>query len=252
MPSRIASLILLVLVVFSTSACMGDDDSDDDAGNGASASPDTELTAEDILVAASETWADTSSAHFTLEIDGDAYLDSDESIRLISADGDIKRPGSVIAKASVDAEITVVEISLAAVDGEIFITNLLSGNWERAPEDFSYDPSVLFSDTDGIGPIMTDLQDPKLEGTEEVNGVSAHKITGTVTADRVEDITAGTIEGEAIEVTLWTGVEDAKLLRVVLTEPEGVRESPATWTLDMTEHNKEIEIEAPVVPTRTS
>ena len=250
MPRRFVSMILLFMLVVTMAACMGDDDDGDD--DDSAASPTAEISADQVLEAGREAWADTESAHFVLEVDGDAYLDDEETIKLVSGEGDIKRPGSVAANATVDAQISVVDISLVAVDGEIFITNLLSGNWERAPEDFSYDPSVLFSDTDGIGPIMTDLQSPELAGTEDVNGQSAHRVTGTVAAERVEDITAGTIAGEDIEVTLWTGVEDAKLLRVVLTEPEGVRESPATWTLNMTEHDKEIEIEAPLVPTRTS
>jgi lipoprotein LprG len=248
MPRRILSLILPVLLVFTMAACMGDDDGDDE---NTAASPVADVTAEDVLAAGREAWAETESAHFVLDIEGDAYLDEDETLKLVSAEGDIKRPGSVAAAATVDAQISVVDISLVAVDGEIFITNLLSGNWERAPDDFSYDPSVLFSDTEGIGPIMTDLQNPEVEGTEDVNGQSAYRVTGTVPADRVAEITAGTIAGDEIEVTLWTGVEDAKLLRVVLTEPEGIRESPATWTLNLTEHGKEIEIEAPVVPTRT-
>jgi lipoprotein LprG len=242
-------MILLIALLFTTVACMGDDDDDgDDSG----ASPVSDVSADDVLASASDAWAETESAHFTLDVEGDAYLDSDETIKLVGADGDIKRPGSVAAKASVDAQISVIDISMVAVDGEIFITNLLSGNWERAPDDFSYDPSVLFSDTDGVGPIMTELQNAEVEGTEDVNGQSAYRVTGTVSADRVEAITAGTIEGDEIEVTLWIGVDDAKLLRVVLTEPEGVRESPATWTLNLTEHNKEIEIEAPPIATRTS
>jgi lipoprotein LprG len=249
MPRRFVALILLFLLIFPTVACMGDDD--DDNGDD-DASPVADVTVDEVLAAGRDTWAETQSAHFTLDVDGDAFLDEDETIKLVSAEGDIKRPGSVAATASVDAKISVVDISLVAVNGEIFITNLLSGNWEHAPDDFTYDPSVLFSDTDGIGPIMTDLKEPELDGTDDINGQSAYKVTGTVTADRVEAITAGTIDGDEIDVTIWTGVEDAKLLRVVLTEPEGVRESPATWTLDMTEHNKEIEIEAPPVPTRTS
>ncbi|MEX2314243.1 MAG: LppX_LprAFG lipoprotein [Thermomicrobiales bacterium] len=253
MPQRFVSFILLFLLAFGVAACLGDDDdSDDDNENGDSgASPVTEMTAEETLEAARETWAATNSAHFTLEVEGDAFLDDDEQIRLVSAEGDIKRPGSVRASAQVDAQISVIDISLVAVDGEIFITNLLSGNWENAPDDFTYDPSVMFSDTDGIGPIMTDLQNPELDGTEDVDGQQARKVTGVVAADRVADITAGSIQGEEIKVTLWTAVEGARLLRVVLTEPDGVRDSPATWTLGLTDHDKEIEIDAPPAPTRT-
>src|SRR5688572_5513766 len=149
MPRRFRSMILLVLVVFTMTACMGDDDDGDDSDAGAS--PVSEMTAEDVLEAARGAWDETESAHFALEIEGDAYLDEDETIKLLSAEGDIKRPGSVSASATVDAQISVLDISLVAVDGEIYITNLLSGNWEKAPDDFSYDPSVLFSDSDGIG-----------------------------------------------------------------------------------------------------
>jgi lipoprotein LprG len=247
MPRPFLTMILLVALVFTTAACMGDDDDD-----GGSSSPASDVSADEVLATASDAWAETETAHFTLEVDGDAYLDSDETIKLVSAEGDIKRPGSVKATATVDAQISVIDISLVAVDREIFITNLLTGNWERAPEDFSYDPSVLFSDTDGIGPIMTDLQNAEVEDTEDVNGRSAYRVNGTVTADRVEEITAGTIEGEEIEVTLWTAVDDGTLLRVVLTEPEGVRESPATWTLNLTDHGEDVEIDAPDVASRTS
>jgi lipoprotein LprG len=249
MPRRILSMILLFLLIFTMAACMGDDDNGDD--DDAAASPAGDVTPEQVLQDARDAWDATETAHFSLEVDGDAYLDEDETIKLVSAEGDIKRPGSVKAAAKVDAQISVVDINLVAVDGEIFITNLLSGNWEKAPEDFSYDPSMLFSDTDGIGPIMTDLENPALDGTEDVNGQSARRVTGTVAADRVAEITAGTIAGDDIDVTLWIGVEDAKLLRVELTEPEGVRESPATWTLNLTDHGEDVEIEAPAIATRT-
>jgi len=245
MPRRFLSMILLFALGFTLTACMGDDDDDDGA-----ASPASDVSAEEVLESARTAWDETETAHFVLDVDGDAYLDEDETIKLDSAEGDIKRPGAVKATASVDAQISVVDISLVAVDGEIFITNILSGNWERAPEDFSYDPSVLFSDSDGIGPIMTDLQDPVVNGSESVDGQSAHRVTGTVSADRVEDITAGTIEGDDIDVTLWISEEDSRLLRVVLTEPEGVRDSPATWTLNLTDHNDDVEIDVPTLQSR--
>lgn len=249
MPRRVATLILLFLLVMTTTACLGGDDDD---SSDASASPTREVTVDQVLEAGRKAWADTQSARFTLDINGDAYLDENQTVKLISAEGDIKRPGSVAATARIDAQISVIDVSLVAVDGQIFITNFLSGNWEKAPDDFTYDPSILFSDTDGIGPIMTDLQNPQLDGTEDINGRQAYKVNGTIAADRVAKITAGTIAGQEINVTLWTSVDDAKLLRVVLTEPEGVRESPATWTLNLSDHGKEIEIEAPPVPTRTS
>jgi lipoprotein LprG len=233
------SLLVLLLVPTLLLGCMGGGDDDGDNGDARSA--------EQVLEAAREQWANTESAHFTLEVEGEAYLDADETIRLRSAEGDILRPDSMEASARIDVSVLVVDISLVAVGGEIYMTNFVSGRWERAPGDFRYDPSILFSDTDGIGPVLTELQDPQLGGTEQIDGQQTRMITGTVVADTVSEITAGAIQGESIPVTVWIGSEDNLIYRVVLTEPEGVREVPATWTLSLSNHNAPVTIEPPAV-----
>ena len=73
MPRRFLTMILMFVLVFTTAAGMGDDDNGDD--DDASASPAGDLTPEQVLENASGAWAETESAHFTLAVDGDAYLD---------------------------------------------------------------------------------------------------------------------------------------------------------------------------------
>jgi hypothetical protein len=233
----------IILLVTLLAACRG---GGDDGAPSADATP-TPITAEDVLSSARDAWSETQSAHFTLAVEGEAFLDSDETIKLRSAEGDILRPDSVQATASIDVSVLVVDISLVAIGGEIYMTNFVSGRWERAPSDFSYDPSVLFSDSDGIGPILTELDDPALGANEQIEGRETRVVTGTVDAETVEEITSGAIQGEDIPVTLWIGVEDSFIYRVVLTEPEGVREIPATWTLTLSNHNAPVTIEPPPV-----
>jgi lipoprotein LprG len=244
----IVSLIVALMLSASAVACMGDDD-DDDSGD-AAASPEaspTPVTAQTVLQAASQRWAELNSAHFVLAVEGDAFLDDDETLKLRSAEGDVKRPDSASATAKIEAMAIVVDVSLIGVGGTVYMTNLLSGEWEEAPQDFSYDPSVLFDDNEGIGAVLTGLHNPQLDGEDNVNGKSAYKVTGTVDAAAVEAITAGSILGEAIDITVWIGKDPADILKVTLTEPEGIREAPATWTLQLTEHNKEVTIEAPEI-----
>ncbi|HUG14021.1 MAG TPA: LppX_LprAFG lipoprotein [Thermomicrobiales bacterium] len=230
------ALLIVPLLAVILAGCIRDSDPSEE-----------EPTVEEVLRGAREQWDSTESAHFVLEVDGDAYLDSAESIRLRSADGDILRPESVSASARISVALLTLDMSLIAVGGEMFMTNFVSGRWERAPDDFSYDPSILFSDTSGIGPVLEALENSTLDGSERVGSVATHMVSGTVDESDVSDITAGAIEGEDIRVTVWIGVDTAHIYRVTLAEPEGVRDEPATWTLDLNDHGAPVTIEPPPV-----
>jgi hypothetical protein len=239
---RLVPIILLLITALTISGCMGGDDDDADPEETSEA-----VTAQAVLESARTAWAETNSAHFALDVEGDAFLDNAETIKLVSAEGDILRPDSVEATAELDVSVLVTDVSIIAVGGDMYMTNFVSGRWESAPDDFNYDPSVLFSETDGIGPILTELQSPELAGTEEVGGAEARRVNGTVTAETVEEITAGSIIGDSIAVSIWVGVDDARMLKVELVEPPEARENPATWTLLLSDHNKDVTIEVPPI-----
>jgi hypothetical protein len=232
------ALLLTALVAGVFTGCLGDQDDD---------SRDATPTADAVLRDARQQWDDTETAHFALAVEGEAYLDSEQSIRLRSAEGEILRPDSVRASARISVMLLTLDMSMIAVGGEMYMTNFVSGRWERAPDDFSYDPSILFSDTSGIGPVITSLENPVVSGNERIGGNDTRLVSGTVDAATVRDITAGAIQGENIQVTMWIGVETNDIYRVTLSEPEGVRDEPATWTLELSEHNAPVTIEPPQV-----
>ncbi len=241
-PFRLLCLLMIAMLVL-VAGCRNGDDEPDDASS-AGASP-TVLTAESVLAAAGDRWSSTDSAHFKLAVDGDAYIDTAESIKLLGAEGDIERPNAVKADAKVDIQITQANVSLIAIGDEAWMTNFISGNWEPAPADFSYNPSILFDDEDGIQPILAGLESPELLEAESVDGRDARKVTGTVSEDTVDRITSGSIQGDAIDVTLWVDSETNDLIRVSLKEPEGVREKPVEWTLDLSKQGEAVDIQPP-------
>jgi hypothetical protein len=204
------------------------------------------ITGESVLSGASEQWSETESVHFLLDAQGDTFLDADGNIRLISAEGDLARPDAVEATARVDVAVATVPVELIVIGEDAYLTNFISGNWERAPDDFEYNPALLFSDTDGLGPIMEDIQDPELDGTESVDGRNAHRVTGVVTEEQINDITAGSIEGENIDVTLWIAEDNFEVLRLVISAPPIEDTGETTWDLTFTDHNADVEIEAPI------
>lgn len=233
-------VIILLLTLLVVAGCDGGKDKDSQSG----ASP-TVLTAESLLGAAGDRWATTDTAHFKLNVTGDAFIDSAESIKLLSAEGEIKRPNAVKADARVDIQITQANVSLIAIGDKAWMTNFITGKWEPAPEDFSYNPSVLFDDQNGIKPILAKLETPELQGEESINGRDTRRVIGTVDEQTVDTVTSGSIQGDSIDVTLWIDTSTNDLIRVSLKEPEGVRDNPVEWILDLSKQGEAVDIQPP-------
>lgn len=201
-----------------------------------------------VLADASERLADVQSLHFMLDIEGETYIDDGNTIRLLSAEGDLARPDKVVVEFRINVLNTAdVSIRMVTIGEQSWTTDLITGNWGDAPPEFGYDPSVLYDNQDGLGPVMGKLDNPELTGTEEVDGREAHVITGTVEADVIEPLTAGTMAGDDVAITLWIDIETSDLLRVVVVEPENPdKDESATWTMTLSNFDEEVTIEPPI------
>ncbi len=200
-----------------------------------------------ILEAASLTLSDVQSLHFTLDVDGETLIDDSGAIRLESAEGDMARPDKV----AVEFRVSIfgagsVSIKMITIGDESWTTDLITGNWGDAPPEFGYNPSVLYDNQDGLGPVMGKLENPTIDGSEKVDGREAHVITGTVAPAVISRLTADTMGGEQVSVKLWIDQETSDILRVVLEEDDsGDKDEPATWTLNLSNFNNEVTIEPP-------
>lgn len=238
--------LILLLPVLAGCSLWEDDEDDNSAIDGSSAPTAEPVTGETVLRDASARWSETESVHFVLDTEGDTFLDSDGNIRLVSAEGDLARPDLVEATARVSVAVATVNVELIVIGDDAYMTNFISGNWERAPDDFSYNPALLFSDSDGLGPIMENIQDPVLAGPEAVDGREAHRVTGTVTGDQIDDITAGSIVGETIDVIVWIAEDNHEVLRLDISAPPTEDTGETRWDLTFTDHNADVDIEAPI------
>jgi lipoprotein LprG len=237
-PVRLLAVPMLALV-FMLSAVAGAIADD--------ASPAAGGEARDILDSASERLADTQTMQFELDVDGDSYIDDTNTMRIIAARGNLARPDKV----DVEFQINLlgaqnVTIRMITIGEEAWTTDLLTGKWGPAPQEFGYNPGVLFDNQNGLGPVAGRLQDPTIEGSETVGGRDAWKITGTVDETTIGPLTSGVIQGDEIRITIWVDKEHSNILRIEIEEPdiEG-KENPATWTMTLTGHDSDITIEAP-------
>jgi lipoprotein LprG len=238
--SRLFRFVALTCVVLLIVSCGGDSGSAvDDTGD---------IAVADVLDHASQRMAETESMRFDLRVDGVTYIDPNHTIQLASAKGTMARPGRV------DVEFKVrlfgagtVTIKMITVGDASWTTNLLTGNWETAPEEFGYNPSILYDNQDGLGPVMGKIDNPVLVGTESVNNRDAYHVKGTATEQVMDPLTANTMEGDQIGIELWIDGESWNLLRVVLREPESSpNQEPATWTMNLTDHDQQVSIEPPI------
>lgn len=219
----------------------------DDTGDTTATEEPVEASA--LLSQASEALADTNSLRFNLEIEGNTFIDDAETIRLLSARGDLVRPDKVDVEFQVELLGSQnVSIRMITIGEESWTTNLLSGAWEPSPEEFGYNPTVLFDNQEGLGPVAGRLQNPEVLGAETIGGRETWKVQGTVDNETISPLTSDTIDGDVITVTLWVDQETHNVLRLEVKEPEDSdKEDPATWTMTLTGHNQEFVIEPPDV-----
>ena len=200
-----------------------------------------------LLERASRRLAETESVHFELDVDGETFLDADGNIRLLEAEGDLQRPDRVRASFRVQVLRQNVTLQLITVGDRSWTTNLLTGEWEPAPVEFAYRPSVLFDNQAGIGPVMGRVEDVQQLDDEEVAGRTAYHLRASVAEEVIGPLTYETMVGSPVTVDLWIDRETDDLLRARLTEPPSAgRANPATWTLDLSDHGDQVTIEAPV------
>lgn len=214
------------------------------------------LTATEILTRASQQLAATQTVRFDLELDGDTYIDSLRTLKLIEAKGDLVRPDRVRTEFKVEAlGQATISIKLIIVAGQWWTSNIITGRWGPAPADFEYDPSVLFDNQGGIGPVMERVTDAQRLDDEKIVDRPVFHIQALVADDIIDDLTANTLEQKPIRVDLWIDRESYDLLRARLAESplDGNTDGddgddgddPAIWTLDLFDHGANISIDPP-------
>jgi hypothetical protein len=208
--------------------------------------PTATPTTESILTSASQRLAQTQTVRFTLDIDGETFIDDAESIQLLEAQGLLVRPDRVQTDFKIRVlDSVTVSTSLITVGDQTWSTDLITGQWGPAPIEFGYDPGILFDNQGGIGPVIDRIQNATRLPEEELRGRDSYRFRAEVTQEIVGPLTMNTLRGAPITVDLWIDVESLDLLRARLAEPGGGDHDPAIWTLDLEDHDADLTIDPP-------
>jgi hypothetical protein len=191
--------------------------------------------------------------HFSLAVDGDVYLDTLHSQKLKSADGDLIRPDKVSLTAKASVGPINAQLKFIQVGDQAYLTNILTGKWEKAPAGFAYDPRVVFDQTMGVSAILGNVRGWTLVGNEKVNGVDTQHVRGPVPVATVNALVSSSLRGDNVDVDIYVEPKNNDVVRFVLSEqPAAVAPGTvaARWTLDLSKQNDpSIKIDAPTLGT---
>lgn len=232
---RIALSGIALIILVGCGATSGDDEDQAD------------VNLDEVLSDASAQLAETESMYFTLEVEGDTLIDPAGTLRLLNAEGVLQRPDRVEVTFQVRALGTAtLSIRMITLGTDAWTTDPVTGNWITAPEEFGYNPAVLYDDQDGLGPVLDRIIDPEMEDTEEINGRECYRIVGTVDEDVIGPVTSNTMSGGDADLHVWIDVEDSRIHQVHLIENEAAEtEAPATWIMELSQHGEQVTIEPP-------
>lgn len=215
-----------------------------------SAGPPSDPQAQAVVDKARARFDQVNALHFTVGIEGDVYLDQLRTQKLKSADGDLVRPDKVSLTAKAQVGPVNAQLKFIQIGTDAYLTNILSGKWEKAPSGFAYDPRIVFDRDRGVSAILGKVQGWQPAAAEKINGADTQHVHAPVPTATVNDLVSSSLRGDTVDVDLYVEPKNSDVVRMVLTErPDAVvaGTTAARWTLDLSRQNDNIAINAPTI-----
>ncbi|MGB3733503.1 MAG: LppX_LprAFG lipoprotein [Ilumatobacter sp.] len=238
MTRRLGTRILLAATVLVVSACGG-------SGSSEPTEPTIPADAATIVEASARAMGATTSVRFELRREGaPVFIDEFEKLTLNSAIGEFTVPRSARALLEVGVEGGLTtELGAIALDDEVWLSNPITGNFETLPAGYDIDPSLFFDPKNGWQPLMENLSDVTMVGTEDRDGDSRYHIAATAPAEQVEVITARLVRDQDVAIDFWIQPVTGEVREAQFTaEFDG---GEVQWTLLLDDYGAEFDIQPP-------
>lgn len=223
--------VLLLVVLASCSSSSGDDGQSE------------VLDVDGVRDLAAAAMADVDSVLFAIELEGaDVFIDDEGLIGFRMAEGRFAAPSSADAVVSVTALGLATEVGAVAIDGEVWITNPLTGDWEAAPESLTFDPALLFDPTIGFSGLLSDGLSNAALVAPEPDPDGRYHITAEVDPVRVSALTGGLVD-DVDNVDLWVEATSGRLVEV--TFDVGLDTGGTSWRLLLSDYGADVTVTRP-------
>ncbi|MGA9596493.1 MAG: LppX_LprAFG lipoprotein [Acidimicrobiia bacterium] len=211
------------------------------------AAPATTLPPEPgpVLDAAAQAMGTIDYVRFKIERSGaPVYIDPLDTLNFKLAEGQFAAPSSADAVVTLAVGNINAQIGAIAINGQTWLTNPISGDWEEAPAGYEFDPATLFDPEEGWRPLLAEgLSDVVWIGAEDHNGAPRYHIRATADEDRVALILAGLIDKQPVELDMWIDPETGYVREAEL--PTVFEGQTTDWLIEFSEFGKPVEITPP-------
>ena len=134
----------------------------------------------------------------------------------VTLQADFQTPLASQGSVVIDIGFFKIEIKFITVDGDFYMTDPETGEWilgASASDFLPLNPSDFADAENFVGPdLLAESDRLTLEGTEEVDGIEAYRITASADSGSVAMLEG--LDGE-LDMTFWVGVEDGLLHRIM-------------------------------------
>ncbi len=199
-----------------------------------------------ILREAGGAMADLKTVRWTMtRAGGPAYLDATGTLNLTSASGDYAAPDAMRGTIRVQGPGINLELQTIAIGPEQWVTNPLSGRWEKLPPGWGFNPAILFDKAFGLEPLLReDVVSARIVDVGGEDGVSVAQIEAEVAGERVAALTAGLAQDASIAATIWIDLATRRITMLQFSSASPTGE-PSDWTITFAAFDAPLTIRPP-------
>ena len=189
----VVGVVAALLVV----SCGGGDDIDT-----------TDVDVDALLLASADRMEEETAFHFELELEN-GRIQIVRGINIEHAEGDIAGPDRLYFKVEARVGPLLAELEMISLPDEGWITNPLTGRWEREQIDLDQ----FFDPADGITATMRAISDAEVTGTQTIDGIETYRVEATVDSELLT-LFGSPQSGVALRLKAWIGVDDPLVHRI--------------------------------------
>jgi lipoprotein LprA len=170
------------------------------------------------------------------------------NLAVTKLDGDVSSTPQTVATGT--ATLTVgkknVDSKFVFVDGHLYSDVADPGKYADYGNGSSiYDVSTLLDPNKGLANLLSNLKNPAVAGSEQVNGIATTKITGTSSPDDIATLAGArlsTQDAQTTPTTVWIASDGSyHLVRIEITPVEN-----GTVTMTLSDWGKQVTATKPV------
>lgn len=234
--ATVAATVLLV-------GCSPGNKNDSTSNPGTSASASNE-DASALVKQSADAMKEVTGFHLILTAEGKV-----PNLKVTKVEGDVSNQPAPVATGTATINMgqdnPPAEAKIVYVDEHLYSDVAEPGKFTDYGNGSSiYNPTVLLDPGKGLSTLLTNLKDPKVEGTENVDGVDTTKVSAQSSTKDILVLAGSKMAPEKstpLPVTLWIDNATHRIIKAELTAAEN-----ATVTLNLSDFNKQVTATKPV------